>query len=95
MFYKTSNPVLCFHRWTRKGYAIFASLHKVVKIGVVTFACTLVQLSYEPLLADVQDSTSRAGVNLDGGPACGMVRKCAARPSDGTPRNQRVTGQEP
>jgi len=65
MFYKTSNPVLCFHRWTRKGYAIFASLHKVVKIGVVTFACTLVQLSYEPLLADVQDSISRAGVNLD------------------------------
>jgi len=65
MFYKTSNPVLCFHRWTRKGYAIFASLHKVVKIGVVTFACTLVQLSYEPLLADVQDSTSRTGVNLD------------------------------
>jgi len=65
MFYKTSNPVLCFHRWTRKGYAIFASLHKVVKIGVVTFACTLVQLSYEPLLADVQDSTSRAGVHLE------------------------------
>ena len=65
MFYKTSNPVQCFHRWTRKSYAIFASLHKVVKIGVVTFACTLVQLSYGPLLADVQDSTSRAGVNLD------------------------------
>jgi len=65
MFYKTSNPVLCFNRWTRKGYAIFASLHKVVKIGVVTFACTLVQLSYEPLLADVQDSTSRKGVDLD------------------------------
>ncbi len=65
MFYKTSNPTLCFNRWTRKGYAIFASLHKVVKIGVVTFACTLVQLSYEPLLADVQDSTSRKGVDLD------------------------------
>jgi iron complex outermembrane receptor protein len=59
MFYKTSNPVLCFNRWTRKGYAIFASLHKVVKIAVVTFVCTLVQLSYEPLLADVQDSTSQ------------------------------------
>src|SRR5659263_159661 len=65
MYYKTSNPVLCFNRWTRKGYAIFASLHRVVKIGVVTFACTLVQLSYEPLLADVQDSTSRKGINLD------------------------------
>ncbi|HET9571533.1 MAG TPA: TonB-dependent receptor [Bacteroidales bacterium] len=65
MFYKTSNPVLCFNRWTRKGYAIFASLHRVVKIGVVTFACTLVQLSYEPLLADVQDSTSRKGIDLD------------------------------
>ncbi len=65
MFYKTSNPLHCFNRWTRKGYAIFASLHKVVKIGVVTFACTLVQLSYEPLLAEVQDSTSRKGVDLD------------------------------
>lgn len=65
MFYKTSNPVLCFNRWTRKGYAIFASLHKVVKIAVVTFGCTLVQLSYEPLLADVQDSTSHKGVDLE------------------------------
>ncbi len=65
MFYKTNYPLLCFNRWTRKGYAIFASLHKVVKIGVVTFACTLVQLSYEPLLAEVQDSTSRKGVDLD------------------------------
>lgn len=65
MFYKSSNPVLCFHRWTRQGYAIFASLHKVVKIAVVTFACTLVQLSYEPLLADVQDSISRKGIDLD------------------------------
>jgi iron complex outermembrane receptor protein len=65
MFYTTSNPAFCFHRWTRKGYAIFASLHKVVKIAVVTFACTLVQLSYEPLLADVQDSTSHKRVDLD------------------------------
>jgi len=65
MFYKTSNPVLCFHRWTRKGYAIFASLHKVVKIGVVTFACTLVQLSYEPMFAEVQDSISPNAVDLE------------------------------
>lgn len=65
MYYKSSNSVLCFHRWTRKGYAVFASLHKVVKIGVVTFACTLVQQSYEPLFAQAQDSTSRKGVDLD------------------------------
>ena len=65
MSYKKNNPAFCFNRWTRKGYAIFASLHKVVKIGVVTFACTLVQLSYEPLLAEVQDSISHQGVDLD------------------------------
>lgn len=65
MFYKKSNPILCFNRWTRNGYAIFASLHKVVKIAVVTFACSLVQLSYEPLLADVQDSLSHKGIDLD------------------------------
>jgi vitamin B12 transporter len=58
MFSENKHPTLCFHRWTRKGFAVFASLHKVIKIGVVTFACTLTQLSYQPLIAEEQDSTS-------------------------------------
>jgi iron complex outermembrane receptor protein len=46
-------PILCFKRWSRKGYAVFASLHKVVKIGVVTFSCTLTQASYHTVFAQV------------------------------------------
>lgn len=45
------NPTICFKRWSRKNYAIFASLHRVVKIGVVTFSCTLVQERYQPVFA--------------------------------------------
>jgi vitamin B12 transporter len=57
MHLRKNNPVFCFHRWSRKGYAIFASLHRVVKIGVVTFGCTLTQLNYQPILAQAQDSS--------------------------------------
>lgn len=46
-------PTLCFKRWSRKGYAVFTSLHKVVKIGVVTFTCTLTQVSYHTVFAQV------------------------------------------
>jgi iron complex outermembrane receptor protein len=56
--------VLCFSRWTRKGYAAFASLHKVVKIGVVTFACSLVQQTYEPVMAQSTDSIAGKKVVL-------------------------------
>lgn len=52
------NPILCFKRWSRKSYAIFASLHRVVKIGVVTFSCTLVQERYQPIVAQ-QSAGSR------------------------------------
>jgi len=57
MYLSINKPVCCFRRWTRKNYAIFASLHKVVKIGVVTFTCTLVQERYQVVLAQT-DSTS-------------------------------------
>jgi vitamin B12 transporter len=64
MYSKKKNPVFCFHRWSRKGYAVFASLHKVVMIGVVTFGCTLVQLRYDTILAQATDSISPLG-NID------------------------------
>jgi vitamin B12 transporter len=57
---------ICFRRWTRKRFAVFASLHKVIKISVVTFTCSLVQLNYEPILAEARDSTGQVGqIDLD------------------------------
>ncbi len=47
------SPAICFKRWSRKNYAVFASLHHVVKIGVVTFSCTLVQVCYQSVFAQV------------------------------------------
>jgi len=59
------NPVLCFRRWSRKGYAVFASLGKVVKIGVVTFGCSLVQQEYQPIFAQADSSLTSRDRNLD------------------------------
>ncbi len=39
----------CFKNWSNKKYAIFNSLHKVIRIGTLSFAYTLLQL--QPLLA--------------------------------------------
>jgi len=55
----------CFKRWTRSGYAMFSSLHKVVKIGVVTFSCTLVQEKYQPVLAQIENRDSISEVELE------------------------------
>ena len=30
-----TKPIPCFKRWSRKGYAVFASLHRYVIIGVL------------------------------------------------------------
>ena len=58
-------PVICFRRWSRKGYAVFASLSKVVKIGVVTFGCTLVQLEYQTVFSQSDSTRITRDVNLD------------------------------
>jgi len=58
-------PVICFRRWSRKNYAVFASLNKVVKIGVVTFCCTLVQLEYQGIFAQSDSSQISREVNLN------------------------------
>jgi vitamin B12 transporter len=51
------SPTLCFKRWSRKNYAVFASLHRVVKIGVVTFSCSLIQERYQPVFAQLDTAT--------------------------------------
>jgi iron complex outermembrane receptor protein len=59
-FVKTVNPyAFCFNHWTRYRYAIFNSLHKTIKIGVISFSCSMVQQTAQPLLAQSSlDSTS-------------------------------------
>lgn len=52
---------MCFKRWTRKPYGIFASLKKEVKIGVVSIGCSLMalvpQVGYAQQAADSTHST--------------------------------------
>lgn len=59
------SAVTCFRQWANKGYAAFASLHKVVKIGVVTFCCSLIQNEYQPLMAQVDSARISEEVQLD------------------------------
>ncbi|MDR3236087.1 MAG: TonB-dependent receptor [Prevotellaceae bacterium] len=44
----------CFRRWTRKSYGAFASVHKVVKIGVIQVCLSIVSLP----VVSAQDSPS-------------------------------------
>jgi len=44
---------------------VFASLNKVVKIGMVTFSCTLVQQAYQPVFAQSDSTRITNNVNLD------------------------------
>jgi iron complex outermembrane receptor protein len=43
--------IRCFRRWKRKPYAAFASLGKVIKIGVICVACSLIVMRAQPTLA--------------------------------------------
>lgn len=49
--------VPCFTRWSRKGYGVFASLGKVVKIGVLSVTMSILTLS--PKSAAAQSDTLR------------------------------------
>lgn len=53
---------ICFKRWTRKNYGGFASLKKVVKIGVLT-TCSLVVFAGQRLLAQ-SEMDSMQVINL-------------------------------
>ncbi|MDR1181915.1 MAG: TonB-dependent receptor, partial [Bacteroidales bacterium] len=56
----------CFNRWTRVSYAVFNSLHKVVKIGVLSSSCSFLSL-YSPLLFGqlVNDTTGDKTIVLE------------------------------
>lgn len=44
----------CFKRWSRKNWSVFASLHKVVKIGVLSLGMSILTLPYNVALAQKQ-----------------------------------------
>jgi iron complex outermembrane receptor protein len=58
----------CFSRWSRRSYAVFNSLHKVVKIGVLSCTCGFLSL-YSPSLfsqnAAQTDSSFAREITLD------------------------------
>ncbi|MDR0368798.1 MAG: TonB-dependent receptor [Bacteroidales bacterium] len=43
----------CFRRWSRASYAIFNSLHSVVKMGVISVSCSFLSLCFSSLSAQV------------------------------------------
>ncbi|MDR1458600.1 MAG: TonB-dependent receptor [Bacteroidales bacterium] len=48
----------CFNRWTRASYAMFNSLHKVVKIGVLSLSCSFLSLCSPSLFGQVAHDTT-------------------------------------
>ncbi len=57
---KTAQKKNVFTHWTRKSYAIYNSLKKVVHIGALSVSCSLVSMQNQPLLAQSlrEDSTT-------------------------------------
>ncbi|MDR3184904.1 MAG: TonB-dependent receptor, partial [Prevotellaceae bacterium] len=54
----------CFRRWTRKSYGAFASMHKVVKVGVIQISFSIITMNL--LTAFAQDTlTSVRTLTLD------------------------------
>lgn len=47
------SAVPCFKRWSRKSWSVFASLHRVVKIGVLALFMSILTLPFKTLLAQV------------------------------------------
>jgi vitamin B12 transporter len=47
------SAVPCFKRWSRKSWSVFASLHRVVKIGVLASFMSILTLPFKTLLAQV------------------------------------------
>lgn len=52
MYKKNKKSVtVCFKRWARKNWAVFASFHRVVKIGVLSVSMSILTLPFQNLLA--------------------------------------------
>ncbi len=58
MHKKIFSKTICFRRWTRKSYAVFNSLGKQIKIGVLALSLSMVCMSAEQVSAQ---ATSRHG----------------------------------
>lgn len=62
----TKESVFRFRRWCRKGYAVVASLHRRVQIGVLSFAMSLVLLATpEEIFAYVVETDSIQEFEMD------------------------------
>ena len=51
-----TKPIPCFRRWSRKGYAVFASLHRQVTIGVLSVGMSILLLATNGAQAAEVDS---------------------------------------
>jgi len=54
---KKQNPMVMFHRWSRKNYAVFGSLGKAIKVCSLGLSCALVAIPGKTK-AQQQDTTS-------------------------------------
>ncbi|MDX5442436.1 MAG: TonB-dependent receptor [Hymenobacteraceae bacterium] len=48
---KNKQQIACFRQWSRKNYAVFNSLKKVVRIGTLSFSCSLLAAKTDVVLA--------------------------------------------
>ncbi len=63
---KRKSGLIYFKRWSRKSFSVFASMHKLIKICIVTFTCTLIQEKYQQVYAQADSlKTSEDEISLD------------------------------
>ena len=48
---------MCFKRWKRAPWAVFSSLRKVIKIGVMSVTCSILILKSQPIMAQSSTKT--------------------------------------
>lgn len=61
----TTNRIPCFRRWNRKGWSVFASLHRQVTIGVLSVSMSILLLSAQRVAAQESDSTALRSLQID------------------------------
>lgn len=54
--HSTEKPMASFKRWSRMGYAVFSSFHRVVRIGVLAVGMSILLLTAEEVAAQQSDS---------------------------------------
>lgn len=56
--HSTVKPIPCFKRWSRTNYAVFASLHRQVMIGVLAVGMSILLLATETVAAQQADTSA-------------------------------------